>query len=333
MPRSLALHRRLRTGACFAAILAAGCGGGGGDSPPLPELLQITPTNQVAVAQAVAVNFTGLDTVRDVPAPLAADASPAKGAAAKRALDTAMGVSARALPLATTSITEPCPAGGSLAVTFDDRDNNATPSAGDVLTAVFNDCRDTDSVLITGGFAINIASSSESVFSGLFTFNQLKLTDADGSVSMGGQANFVYTDSRDAAGTWTTRVEMKVVAAGLVSSVTTPAYRETFTYDPEFAGLWNDVTPASAPGYSTAVLGGRMSVASLGKVVLATDPPLRDVWETGGLQSGAVLVTGFQSRLRVSVLNATTARLELDANNDGSFESTRDVPWSELLPF
>ena len=102
---------------------------------------------------------------------------------------------------------------------------------------------------------------------------------------------------------------------------------------PDSCELWNDVMPTTAPGYSTSVLNGKLAFASLGKVLLATDPPFRDVWEEDGPQSGAVLITGYQSRLRVSVVNTTTARLELDANNDGTYESTRDVPWSELLPF
>jgi len=49
--------------------------------------------------------------------------------------------------------------------------------------------------------------------------------------------------------------------------------------------------------------------------------------------SGTVLITGYQSKLRMTVVNTTTVRLELDANNDGTYESTRDIPWSELLPY
>jgi hypothetical protein len=82
------------------------------------------------------------------------------------------------------------------------------------------------------------------------------------------------------------------------------------------------------------VLTGKFLAASLGaKTIVATDPPVRDVWTEDAPQSGTVLVTGYQSKLRMTVLNTTTVRLELDANNDGAYESTLDIPWTEFLPF
>jgi hypothetical protein len=337
MARSFALDRTLRVAACFGAILATGCGGGGdgGGSPPPPELLQITAGNQVAVAKATAMNFASLDSVRDVPNATAAAGPKASsdGGSAKHALGKAIAAAGKALPLGTISMTEPCPSGGSIAITLDDRDNNATLSAGDVLTSVFDNCRDSPTSSVNGSFVANIATYSDAAMSGLFSFNQLTVADTDGSASVNGQANLAYTTSRDAAGTWTTRAEMKVVSS-LTSALTLPKYKETFTYDADFSGVWNDVTPTAAPGYSTSVLTGKFLAASLGaKAIVATDPPVRDVWTEDAPQSGTVLVTGYQSKLRMTVLNTTTVRLELDANNDGAYESTLDIPWTELLPF
>lgn len=329
------MKRTVRLVACLAAALAAGCGGGGDDTPPPPELLQITTGNQVAVAGATAANFASLDSVRgsgDLGLSGRVQGSAVDGST-KHALGNAIAAAGRAVPLATTSITEPCAASGSLTIAIDDRDNNGAPSAGDVLTATFNDCRDDPSSLITGNFEVAITNYAEPVLSGLFTFGQLSVTDVDGTVAVNGQANITYATSVDSAGTSMARVDMTIPAAGLASTVSTATYRETFNYAPDFTGVWNDVSPAAAAGHSTAVLNGKVAFASLGKVVLATDPPIRVAWEEEGPQSGAVLVTGYQSRLRLSVVNATTARLELDANNDGRFESTRDIAWEELLPF
>lgn len=142
-----------------------------------------------------------------------------------------------------------------------------------------------------------------------------------------------YAISPDSAATSTTRVDMKVATAGLVSSVSTASYRETFNYETDFSAIWSDVTPATAPGYSTAALSGKVAFASLGKVLLATDPPIRMARDEGGPDSGGVLITGHQSRPRLSVVNTTMARLDLNANNDGTFESTRDITWDELLPY
>ena len=334
MTRRLAFDRTLRVAACLIAALAAGCGGDD-DNPPPPELLQITAVNQVAIARATAISFANLDSVRDVPTASSAGAPTASDAAGstKHSLGKAI-AAARAVRLGTISITEQCPLSGSIAITLDDRDNNAAPSAGDVLSATFNECRDSPTSLVRGSFSANIASYSDPLLSGLFTFSQLTIVDESGSAAVSGQANLVYTLTNDPAGTSTTRITMTVPAAGLVGSLSIPGYSETFTYDPDFSAVWTDVTPSNAPGYSTSVLNGKVGFASLGgKIIAATDPPVHDVWEENYPDSGAVLITGYQSKLRMTVLSTTTVRLDLDANNDGVYESTRDIPWSELLPF
>jgi hypothetical protein len=339
MSRQLAFHPALRVAACVAAVFAAACGGGGDGGeilPPPPELLQITAANQVAVAQAVALDFGVLDSTRDIPVPTSSSAPRASGADApvKRALGAAIATAGRALPLATTSITETCPAGGSITITIDDRDNSGTPSAGDVLTTAFNDCKESATSLLKGGFTLNFASYSSSQFSGLLTFGQLTLSDEDGTVAMNGPANVVYNETT-APGSRTERMELTVAAGGLVASVSTPRYSETLSHDPGFAGIWTSVYLSGAnEGYDTSVLNGRVGFASLnGKVILATDPPVKELFADDTAESGTVLITGYQSKLRMTVLNTTTARLELDANNDGVYESTRDIPWSELMPF
>lgn len=339
MSRHVAFHPALRVAACVAAVVAAGCGGGGDGGeipPPPPELVQITASNQVAVAQAVIVDFAVLDSTRDIPVANGAGAPRSSGADApvKRALDAAIATAGRALPLATMSITETCSAGGSITITIEDRDNNDTPSAGDVLTTAFNDCRETATSLLKGGFTINFASYSSSQFSGLLTFAQLTLSDEDGTIAMNGPANVAYSET-SVPGSRTVRTELTVASGGLVASVSTPTYSQTLSHEQGFAGIWTDValsTPTQS--YDTSVLNGRVGFASLnGKVILATDPPIKDMYVDDMPSSGTVLITGYQSKLRMTVLNATTARLELDSNNDGVYESTRDVPWSDLVPF
>ena len=69
-----------------------------------------------------------------------------------------------------------------------------------------------------------------------------------------------------------------------------------------------------------------------GRVQLDTPTPIQELVADAYPRAGVLRVTGQGSALRLTALNATTVRVELDANQDGSYEATKDVAWSELLP-
>ena len=343
MSRRLALDRTLRIAACLGAILAAGCGGGGGGGEVAPpELLQITTQSQVAVARATAAMFASLGGVSDLPigSPTAAARATAAIGYTRHALGTVLQTTRAASgapgPLAITSMTEPCDFGGSVTVSVDDRDSNGQLSAGDVLTMAFNQCRVTDSSTASGSLGIAISSISATQLAGLFTFNQLTAID-DGYMSIvNGQMNGLYSEATDPSGTRLVRTEMTVTGSELRVAGSTPGYSDTFTHYPGFRAVWKDFVPlAPAAAYSTSEMNGQVHVASLaGRIVMTTDAsaPMHDWWDQPYPDSGKVTVDGYRSHLRMTVMNTVTVRLELDANDDGTFESTQNVPWTQLLP-
>jgi hypothetical protein len=55
----------------------------------------------------------------------------------------------------------------------------------------------------------------------------------------------------------------------------------------------------------------------------AIDPhPREGQLQVRGVNNGLLVVT---------VLSTATVRLQLDANGDGTFEATKDVPWDDLV--
>jgi hypothetical protein len=48
--------------------------------------------------------------------------------------------------------------------------------------------------------------------------------------------------------------------------------------------------------------------------------------------TGQVSVLGNASRLRLTVMVTDRVRSELDANNDGAYESTKELTWAQLMP-
>ena len=306
------------------------------------ELVQISAQNQVAVARATVANFASLGSVSNLPSAGPANAVKAVVSArlAKRTLGLAMtadlAAGAGARPMAVYTVTDACPFGGSVTLTIDDRNNDETLSAGDLMRMAFNDCRMDASSWIDGGLTIDIAAATQTQLSGLCSFDQLQAT-ADGySAEVNGAADCVSSEISEPTGTRMV-TDITVTAAGLFSRGVNPSYSDTFTYDPGFRAVWTDFVPfaSTAEPYSTAVLAGRLHAASLsGKIILNTDAtaPVHDWWSAPYPDSGKVTVDGYRSHLRLTVIDTTTVRLGLDANDDGLVESTLDVPWTTLLP-
>jgi hypothetical protein len=353
MSTRLGLARTVGLAALAATIVAAGCGGDGSSTPPLqeqpppPTFVRITSQNQDAVARVTAGIFYNLSGVAAVPT---AAPPPAQtmgvDAVVIHALSKVIGPSKQSSDLArrlsVISQTELCLISGSMTLTLDDRDNNAQPSPGDVMSLSFVNCQDDVSTLINGTLVMNIGAISVtpalSSFTGTFAFQQLTVIDAGFTSSVNGTMNVVYSETTDAAGSTTTHMETAVASSGgLVAQGSTPQFSDTFSYDAGFGSVETAFMPASTAdmGWSTIVLNGTVNVASLGgRITLLMDAaaPVHEFSDADYPDSGQVTVVGEASRLRLTVMDAVRVRMELDANNDAAYEETKEVTWAQLMP-
>lgn len=335
-----------------AALVAAGCGGGdgggGSTSVQLPPPVTITSANRDAVATATASVFVSVGNAGAV-VPLStgdrATASAPIGEkliriASKATLSAVRIQGNRVTALAVIPIPPPpdlCPDGGSATMSLDDLDNNGEPSIGETVTVQFTNCRD-------GGDTVNgrmtivitaIGSLGQSLSAGL-SFADLRTTSSDGTATLNGGVSLTMSFLLSGAMSST----VTVGTSGLVSSIVTAGYSETLTLG---AGLavetsFDPTLPVPPPGSS--ILGrtlmqvnGAVGSSRLnGSFTITTVEPITlyeaDLYPRAG-QTDATGASG--SKLRMTVLNETTVRLELDANGDGSFEQTVDKPWSEIL--
>lgn len=355
MTTRLVLGRTVRLAALAAAVLAASCGGDSSDGgavvtpivPPPPTMVQITPANQDAVARAtVAAFFTMggvgvLQTAAPAPAKAMADTVSAVPLyALGKAIAPVQASSSRASRLTVITQTEACPGGGSMTLTIDDRDSNTVLSPGDSMTFTFSQCREDASTMVNGTLAMGLATVTQSAtamqLSGAYTFQQLVVVDDSYTSSMNGVMNAIYTETLDSTGT-TTRLDATVTPGGFVAQGSTPTVNETFTYDGGFVAVAIEFLPSASTtvGWSTTSLNGTVLVASLGaRMTLATDPatPVRQTMTALHPDTGQVSVLGNASRLRLTVLVTDRVRSELDANNDGTYESTKELTWAQLMP-
>ena len=107
-------------------------------------------------------------------------------------------------------------------------------------------------------------------------------------------------------------------------------FREQAVYDPSAAppggGTQFGRTVSTVSGVlSSTALAGRVEVATLQGAPLvqyAAEPYPR---------SGSVQIDGRRGRILVTALSAGEARLEVDAGDDGNFESSSTVSWDWLL--
>jgi len=230
------------------------------------------------------------------------------------------------------SSTASCAAGGTLTTSFDDRDNSGALSAGDVLSLIYSACKDTSTESANGTLAFTIASASSSgsgtsatvQFSGNLDFQQFAATSGTSTATINGSVVM------SAAITSTSlQMSLTVGASGLTIASTGTGYSDSITYDPN---MQITLTATTSPLSSVVALNGSFTTSSIGgRVTVATVQPITQLGSDAYPSSGQVVVTGASgSKLRITVLSSTQVRLELDANGDGTYETTTDLTWANL---
>ncbi len=318
------------------AFLAA-CGGSDGGTSSQPDgKVAITSANQNDVARA---SIDGGLAVSLAQGSLGGGAAPASvagrshalGVLLQRAVDTAVGrrsvASVGAHPAAVSTSTSDCSNGGTFTSAFDDKDGNNQVSGGDVITATFAQCGESSTVTVNGSVVVTVTGTpTDTQFSASAQFQNLTIVDDGATSTVSGTVAVTETDMTTLSDSTIT-----VGAGGLTVGVASSGYNDTIAFQQGLVittavvGTGSNVSVTVAGSLSSTALGGTVGIVT--PVALSqgdTDPyPV----------SGEMIITGGSgSKLLVTVLNNAQVKLELDANGDGSIDSTSTVAWSTLLP-
>lgn len=342
--------------AALASVLLAvlgGCGGGGSDvampAPPATSV-QITNTNQTTVARAVVSGGFALTLAQPLAAPGRATAlaagSPGSAAAPADVLHAVLqrtlqriapGLRAAAgprklQPLAVSTESELCDLSGSITTAFDDRDGNNVPSAGDVATVTFADCEFSASERVDGVVVVSVTSLASNTttllaFDGSMAFQRVDATFGETVAGVDGSFAFSYVQDNAKL-----QIAITVGATALQVDAIAPGYSDSITYA---SGTRIDMIDTNTvPIATTFAIDGTFSATSIGGAVdIATLEPVRQLETEAYPSSGQMLATGAGgSQLRITVIDDTQVRLDLDANGDGMFEASTLLPWTALAP-
>jgi hypothetical protein len=346
--------------AAWAVVCGVGltaCGGDGGDEPtPEPRgTVTLTTVNRDTAARATATSVMALGVSMAIP--FAADAgavalqatAPAPFGAARlgpaswlptRVLDAmwqAAGAqnqparSASMRPLAVIVVPpEACAVSGTVALTWDDRDNNGQPSVGDVWAFVFDQCQDNPTDVLNGSVTAtftSIGATTLPTFSARLSFSQLSDEAINGRHGMTLNGNAVL----DYVQTSTTAERLKVTADGdVVAAVHTHLpYTDTVTLR---SGFVQDAAYDSTTGLTTTTMNGSIQSQTLGgTVVTSTVTPIVVADSDSYPRSGVVKALGSAGEVRLTAVSASQVRIELDADDNGTFESSYTDSWDWLL--
>ncbi len=327
--------------AASALTLLSACGGGGDGAtshPVGPEGLSITSANQAAVTRATITGGLAVSNIQTATNAAGNGQQPTAftgraqslAALAQRAL--AAGVrsrlsiqSASAHPAALAD-TQACAVSGSLTTTFDDRDGNGQLSAGDVLSVQFNDCRDSATSLYKGKAVITLTTvPSATQISASADFQNVSSTQGGYTSSIDGTLTVAEIDSDTDSNTSLT------VAADLTVTLASAAYNDVVTLA---SGARITVDQQLSAGRTALTFDGTLGAQSVsgGGVTLTTVSPIVQLDADVFPSSGVLKVQGVHGTLLLTVLSAASLQAQLDANDDGTYESTTTVAWSSLIP-
>jgi hypothetical protein len=330
------------TGVALAIGMLAGCGGGGGSSGGGSNVsvstAALTTANQTVAAQDVASTALSLFDSSQLALGAVSTRESALYAEAFSHLDRLPTYMRDAISNATAtgavaSQLYDCPYGGSFSGSATDSDNSATVSTGDSVSLSFNNCM-TGSGTLTGSLGFHIDSLAGTYGNAPYsvgvsmTFGSLALSSTAYSASLLG--SITVAGSKTGANAFTQSISTNSLSAsatyGSVTrsrSLTSFTASETRTADPTYTYLSN---------YSLA--GTLASSGFTGTQAVSFTTPTTIVRRGTDMYpyTGVLLISGASnSALRLTVISNSQVRQDLDANGDGTYESTTTVNWNTLL--
>jgi hypothetical protein len=350
----------LRIAACAAVFGTGlgGCGGDGGGDAPAPEsegTVALTTVNRDTAARVAATSVIGLSVSTAIPYGTDGD-----GVAAQVAAPTSLGAArlgmaswlpTRLLDAVTSAAasqarasrsglarpqevvvapTEACVISGTVSLSLNDHDNDGLLGVGDVMTISFDHCQDGAAYILDGSIATTFTSIGTGVlptFGARMVFVQLSQEATNGrhGLMLDGAAVLDYAQVSDTA------ERMKMTADGnVVSTVRTHLpFNDTVTLN---SGFFQDTSYDANTGLATTTMTGSVQSRVLGgTVVVSTVTPIQVLDGDGYPRSGTVKTVGSTGEVRLTPLSASQVRIELDADQNGSFESSDTQTWDWLI--
>lgn len=341
--KSLLLRALLATP--MLVLTACGGGGGGGGSAAVPATpLAISTANSKAVSADALDNSTDTTTAQTGTALVTGvqvEAGSTAGARKLVSVGRALLAMAPARPALATGVamdeTGACSGGGTLRVFGNVADATGnTLNAGDQITLVANSCSaivDGQSVSMNGSLAITINSGS---------FNSSAVSYPTRLVMTFVTTNFVIVEGADRmTSNGDLRVDINMLSASsedIVLSATSLSDSHTNSSGTRSSTLKNfteslEVRGTAITGTVSGTVESSNSRLGSGPVSysISTVTPLAYT-EAGDVTAGAIKVTGASnSALLLTVTATNTFKVEVDANGDGTYESsTPGVTKAEL---
>jgi len=221
--------------------------------------------------------------------------------------------------------TFPCADGGTFSVAFDDADDNDRLSSGDGAMFTFSACA-ADGVLVNGaigysGIGIRGPAGAPTELEASFTYTRLRVLEAGIEATVDGAAHYRVVVTTAAP------QPLAIEAHTVIPSLTyasSDGWRYTLT-DVEL----RTETDYGRSTYTFALAGTTVDPA-VGTMTVATPARFSGALGQPPLQGIMTVRASDGSQVRLTSLAARGARIEIDANADGSFESNVTLTWPAL---
>lgn len=302
----------------LTACGGGGGGGGGGGS----ATVKLTPANSRQAATTAFNGASGANSVAGVSSAayrsVEAGTRPSRFDIPDFLVRQINGLTARRT-LAVVNAPETIPCGsGTITSVFDDRDNNGEVSTGDSFSLTFNQCDD-EGFIINGSIVLDQLVVTGDTEGNSFTF-QARIAFSNLSTTEDGVTETVNGTIRTSLSATISQLTVGLdILADLTDGETT-------------LGTGTSLQEVETETSSTETLQGNVSDVDFGgRVTYSTTVPFVTEDVDDYPSTGILVITGTSgSTLRLIALNNVDARIELDENGDGTFESVEELPWTVL---